>query len=124
MSDTTTTTVVSVRTSGPYTLLFVPPKQQLGCANSAMKKKWVWPSGNGCQCKSPVSTTTNFSTHAKPGQTEQCAQKITENNDTLRNTLAALNTVTTSHSISMTSGRSHTEHLSQGLTCVVDSLHH
>jgi len=44
--------------------------------NSAMKKKWVWLSVNGCQCKSPVSTTTNFSTHAKPGQTQQCAQKI------------------------------------------------
>jgi hypothetical protein len=87
--------VVSVRTSGPSTLQFVPLKQHLGCCKFCHEKKWVWPSVNGCQCKNPISTKTNFSTHAKPGQTRQCAQKIIENNDTLWNKSAVLNTVTT-----------------------------
>jgi len=39
MSDITTTTVVSVRTSGPSTLLFVPPKQHLGCCKFCHEKE-------------------------------------------------------------------------------------
>jgi len=48
-----------------------------------MERKWVWLSVNVCQSKSPISTTTNFSAHAKPEQTKQSAQKVIENNDTL-----------------------------------------